>query len=168
MSSGQPSQIKSLSDGLAKAYLEAFKLLDPNGNYTIESKDYFEILEGLGVQGISAQEFDDLQAGTDVDNEPAVNFAEYLSTVSKIKSDGPEEVAAAFEVFDRDGSTEITKENISEVMTAFGVELTEEELESIFEEGDKDKKGSLTLDEFIKVVNYAEQFIKKNGIPPGV
>ena len=162
------SDIKGLSDNLAKAYLEAFKVVDRNGSYTIEAAEYFGILEGLGVEGITASQFEDLQAGTDVDNDPRVNFAEYLSVVAKTKSDGAEEVAAAFEVFDRGGDNEVGRDGIQEVMDAFGVEISEEEMDSLFENCDKDKDGMIKLEEFVSCVKYAEQFIKKNGIPPGV
>lgn len=162
------SNAKSLNEGLVKAYLEAFKLVDPNQNFLIEPADYFTIMENLGVQStISPAEFTDLLYGTDVDNQRTIGFADFADTLGGLKQEGAEDIAATFSIFDRDGNQSITRENLVEVLGSFNVSLTDEEMDALFTEGDKDKDGSLSLTEFLEVVNYADRFVRKNGLPPG-
>lgn len=162
------TNLKSINEGMIKAYLEAFKLVDPNQNFVIEPNDYFTILEGLGVQSMSTpQEFEDLQYGTDVDNQRTISFQDFVGTLGSLKAETAEEAAGAFTVFDRDDSQLITRENLSQVLEAFNVTLTNEEMDALFEEGDKDKDGCLSLPEFFEVVTYADKYIRKEGIPPG-
>lgn len=163
------SNSKFLTEGLLKAYLEAFKLIDPNKNFEIEPADYFTIAENLGIEStVSPTEFTDLLFGTDVDNKKTINFAEFSDTLAGLKDDTVEEVAAAFSVFDRDGSQSITRENLAEVLGAFNVALSDAEMDALFEEGDKDKDGSLSVAEFLEVITYADRYVRKNGIPPGL
>lgn len=163
------SNSKALSEPLVKAYLDAFKLVDPNNNFAIEPADYFTILENLGVQtSVSLPEFSDLLFGTDVDNQRTIGFAEFADTMAGLKNDTADDVAAAFSVFDRDGSQYITRENLAEVLGAFGVSLTDDEMDALFTEGDKDKDGSLSISEFLEVVTYADRYVRKNGVPPGL
>ena len=161
------ADIKSMPEGLAKAYLEAYKLIDNDGTYEAKPRDYFTVLEGLGIDISNAQEFEDMLYGTDVDNESTIGFAEFLGTMAAARSDSPEEIAGAFEVFDRDGSGQLSRENITQVLSAFNVNMTEEELDALFKEADKDQKGALSVKEFMDAVNYGERYVKKNGVPPG-
>lgn len=163
------SNAKSLTDGLVKAYLDAFRLVDPNQNFLIEPSDYFTIAENLGIESkVSPSEFSDLLFGTDVDNQRSVGFAEFADTLAGLKNETTEEAALTFSVFDRDGSQAITRENLAEVLGAFNVALSDPEMDALFEEGDKDKDGSLSIAEFLDVISYADRYVRKNGIPPGL
>lgn len=154
---------------MVKAYLEAFKLVDPNHNYQIEPAEYLTIAENLGIETtVSAPEFSDLLFGTDVDNQRTIGFAEFADTLAGLKNETTEEIAATFSIFDRDGNQLLTRENLTEVIGAFNVGLSEEEMDALFQEGDKDNDGALSLTEFLDVVTYADRYVRKNGLPPGI
>lgn len=163
------SNIKSLNEGQIKAYISAFKLIDPNGNFQIELSDYFTIMENLGIeQSITPEEFADLQYGTDVDNQTTIGITEFCDVLAGHKVDTPDDVAAAYSVFDPQGNQSLTREEIATALGGFNVSLTDGEMDALFEEADKDKDGQITMEEFLQVITYATQLIKKQGLPPGI
>ena len=159
----QASLIKGLSDNMVKAYLEAFKLMDEDGQYIITPEGYQEKMMAVG-QEVEAKEFADLNAGNDIDGSPDVGFAEFLGTMAKNKNDSPDEVSFGFGIFDSDGNKSLSKENISETLGKFGIEMSDEEMEALFAEADKNNSGSISLSEFLKVIAHADNLINKKGL----
>lgn len=164
--SNPANDVKALSEQTVQAQLAAFRLLDSEYLNSFDSGVYFEKLAELGVETGNQQEFDDLLYGTDVDNDPQVTLADFVGTLASAKQDLPEDLAALFDVFDRDQTKEVTLENIGQVLGLFGLELTPEEQDSLMKESDKNGNGSLKLKEFLDALSYADRFIKKNGLPP--
>lgn len=163
------SNLKSLTDGQLKGYLAAFRLVDPNTNYKIEAQDYFTLMENLGIeQSVTAEEFADLQYGTDVENQREVSFTDFAELLAGIKNDSSDDLAAAFNVFDHDGNQTVNKEAIVKVLAAFNLSLSDEEMDALFAESDKDKDGNLTLNEFMDIISYADKYIKKHGLPENI
>lgn len=167
MANNPATDVKNLPENLVKGYYEAFKLGDPEGSNKINSEEYFKKLEELGIEVPVAAEFDDLQYGTDVDNEIGFTFPDFVSTLASAKTDNPDEMAAIFEVFDRDGNKEISKENLDQILDLFGLQITDEEWNAVIKESDKNKDGTLNLQEFLDCIKYGEGYVRKNGIPPG-
>ncbi|CAJ1364051.1 unnamed protein product [Effrenium voratum] len=64
-----------------------------------------------------------------------------------------EECIAAFALFDRNKSGQITKEEIGELLKAAGQFPTEEDIEDLVEQLDADGSGGLNLAEFLEVVS---------------
>jgi calmodulin len=63
---------------------------------------------------------------------------------AKVKAqDTDAELRAAFQVFDRDGSGTINTEELKEVMKSIGESLTDEEIEDMMKEADKDGNGAI-------------------------
>jgi len=57
--------------------------------------------------------------------------------------DFAQETRAAFEVFDKDGSGTISSDELRQVMKSLGEDLTDEEIEEMIREADKDNNGSI-------------------------
>ena len=62
------------------------------------------------------------------------------------------ELSAAFKIFDVDSSGQIEIEDIKYALKLIGEPITEEEIKEILEIGDRDKDGSISYEEFIKLV----------------
>mmetsp|Transcript_29444 Transcript_29444/g.75432 ORF Transcript_29444/g.75432 Transcript_29444/m.75432 type:complete len:607 (-) Transcript_29444:79-1899(-) len=62
-------------------------------------------------------------------------------------------IRKTFTMMDSDGSGDISKEELNEVLLSYNICCTEEELDNIFSEIDGDGGDSLGFDEFIKVVS---------------
>jgi len=73
--------------------------------------------------------------------------------VAKVKAQDTEaELKAAFQVFDRDGSGTINTEELKEVMKSIGESLTDEEIEDMMKEADKDGNGTIDCKMFFILV----------------
>lgn len=53
------------------------------------------------------------------------------------------ETRAAFDVFDKDGSGTISADELRQVMKSLGENLTDEEIDEMIREADKDKNGTI-------------------------
>lgn len=66
-----------------------------------------------------------------------------------------EEVAQlrdAFSLFDKNGTGQITKDDMGEVMRSLGLSPTESELQDMINEVDIDKSGAIDFSEFLKMM----------------
>jgi hypothetical protein len=65
-----------------------------------------------------------------------------MSTTVKAQ-DFAHETRAAFNVFDKDGSGTISADELRQVMKSLGENLTDEEIDEMIREADKDKNGTI-------------------------
>lgn len=65
-----------------------------------------------------------------------------MSTTVKAQ-DFAQETRAAFNVFDKDGSGTISSDELRQVMRSLGENLTEQEIDEMIREADKDKNGTI-------------------------
>ncbi|XP_078354794.1 calcyphosin-like protein isoform X1 [Oculina patagonica] len=62
---------------------------------------------------------------------------------------GPAKLAKTFKVFDDDGSKSLNKEEFVKGMDTYKTGLTQEEAMQLFDHLDKDKTGTINIDEFL-------------------
>ena len=99
-------------------------------------------------------ELHDMINEVDNDGSGTIDFAEFLSLMSKKMKDADSEegLMAAFKVFDKDGNGFISAAELRHVMTNLGEKLTEEEVEEMIKEADFDGDGQVNYDEFVKMM----------------
>ena len=66
-----------------------------------------------------------------------------MMSTSVKQSDFAHETRAAFEVFDKDGSGTISADELRAVMKSLGENLTDQEIDEMIAEADKDRNGSI-------------------------
>jgi Ca2+-binding EF-hand superfamily protein len=71
-----------------------------------------------------------------------VEFLKMMSTTVKAQ-DFAHETRAAFNVFDKDGSGTISADELRQVMKSLGENLTDEEIDEMIREADKDRNGTI-------------------------
>ncbi|KAH6659617.1 hypothetical protein BKA67DRAFT_652842 [Truncatella angustata] len=64
-----------------------------------------------------------------------------------------EQYKAAFDLFDKDSTGDITAEELGAVMKSLGLNPSEQELRDMVDEVDVDKNGSIDFDEFLKMMS---------------
>lgn len=76
-------------------------------------------------------------------------------------TDRHKEIKDLFTIFDKDNSGTITSDEVKSLLTSLGRETTTEEIQKLVSECDKDKNGTIELQEFI---NWMDNYYV---IPPG-
>ncbi len=79
----------------------------------------------------------------DADGSGTIDFAEFLTLMArKMKTqDARSEIMEAFKVFDIDGSGKISASELRSIMADLGEKLTDQEVDEMIKEADKDGDG---------------------------
>jgi len=132
------------------AYRHAFTLFDADGDGTISIKELHEVMKSLG-QNPTETEIEDMINEVDSDRNGTIDFEEFckMMTTPTKDVDFEAEMKSAFKVFDHDGSGTISLDELRRVMKSFGEILTEDELDAMIKEVDKNGDGSIDYQEFV-------------------
>ncbi|CAN0045499.1 unnamed protein product [Laminaria digitata] len=97
---------------------------------------------------------------TDVDKEGAasVSFNDFVEMVTPkvLARDPKDEIMKIFALFDEDGTGGISFRNLKRVATELGENLTDDELQEMIEEADRDQDGVVNAEEFYRVMRKRE------------
>ena len=83
-------------------------------------------------------------------NDSFNQFLEMM-TAKMGEKDSKEEILKAFRLFDDDDTGKITFRNLKRVAKELGENMTDEELQEMIDEADRDGDGEINEDEFLKV-----------------
>ncbi|PIK36410.1 putative caltractin [Apostichopus japonicus] len=92
----------------------------------------------------------------DVDREGSgtIDFNDFLTLMTSKMSekDSKEEIAKAFKLFDDDETGKISFKNLKRVSKELGENLTDEELQEMIDEADRDGDGEINEQEFLRIM----------------
>ena len=131
-------------------FKEAFVLFDSDGDGNISSKELGTVMRSLG-QNPTEAEIKDMMAEVDTDGNGTIDFDEFCSMMQKKmhQLESPEEIEAAFKVFDKNGTGIISAAELRHIMTSLGEKLTDEEADKMIKEADPDDDGQINYHEFV-------------------
>ncbi|KIV93842.1 hypothetical protein PV10_05027 [Exophiala mesophila] len=152
--SDTPTTPAPMSDEEIKAYKDVFALFDKDGSGTITASELGEIMRSLG-QNPSDSELQDMINEVDADSSGSIDFDEFMKMMSTTvkPTDFAHETRAAFNVFDKDGSGTISADELRQVMKSLGENLTDEEIDEMIREADKDRNGTIDYEEFVQLLS---------------
>ncbi|XP_053113329.1 centrin-2 isoform X4 [Hemicordylus capensis] len=83
-----------------------------------------------------------------------IDFEDFLTMMTQKMSekDSKEEVLKAFRLFDDDGTGKISFKNLKRVAKELGENLTDEELQEMIDEADRDGDGEINEQEFLRIM----------------
>lgn len=139
----------TLSDSEVEKLWEAFKVFDSDGSGAISAEELGQVMQSLG-QSPNETELGEMIREVDVDLSGSIDFEEFKVLLVSQQGDRKSRLKLAFSVFDEDGSGRITADELSRVMSQFG--LTDAELDEIIKEVDHDGDASIDFEEFCKLV----------------
>lgn len=134
-----------------------FKVIDSDANGSIDSREFRQMLELLGVrrtEAVVAAAF----AEIDSDGNGRIDLIEFRHWWERAGNQmaGPQTDRAnlqalrdAFDQFDQDGSGRISMEEFRQLLAAIGPSPTEEEFELAFSVADRENTGDVTFEDFI-------------------
>ncbi|XP_066919221.1 calmodulin-like isoform X2 [Clytia hemisphaerica] len=149
----QPSLSDSLTIEEINEYKQAFALYDRNSNGTINQNELLSVLRSLG-QNPTEQEVQDIINEMDANKNGKIEFQEFLEKMAERneRNDMSEDLRNAFRVFDANGDGRISVEELRHVMVNLGDPLTDEEVDEMMREADKDNDGYVDYEEFVTMM----------------
>ena len=116
-------------------------------------------MRALGFEP-SKEEVRKLISQVDKDGSGTVNFNEFLAmmTTKMGERDSREEIIKAFRLFDDDETGKISFRNLKRVAMELGESITDEELQEMIDEADRDGDGEVSQEEFIRIMEKTNLF----------
>uniref|UniRef100_A0A673A774 Caltractin-like n=1 Tax=Sphaeramia orbicularis TaxID=375764 RepID=A0A673A774_9TELE len=132
---------------------EAFDLFDTDGTGTIDVKELKVAMRALGFEP-KKEEIRSLVAGISKESSGTIDFNDFLSimTLKMNEKDSKEEIMKAFRLFDDDCTGKISFKNLKRVAKELGENLTDEELQEMIDEADRDGDGEVSEQEFLRIM----------------
>nr|CAB40791.1 centrin [Euplotes octocarinatus] len=144
---------QELSEEQKQEIKEAFDLFDTNKTGSI---DYHELKVAMRALGFDVKKPEILELMNEYDREGNgyIGFDDFLDIMTeKIKNRDPvEEILKAFKVFDEDNSGKISLRNLKRVAKELGENLSDDELQAMIDEFDKDQDGEISEQEFLNIM----------------
>ncbi|KAL8429178.1 hypothetical protein Efla_006314 [Eimeria flavescens] len=154
--SGAPR--RELTDEQRQEIREAFDLFDTDGSGCIDAKELKVAMRALGFEP-KKDEIRKLIASVDAEGTGSIEFADFLSLMTQkiLARDPKEEMLKAFRLFDEDGTGKITFKNLKRVAKEIGENITDEELQEMIDEADRDGDGEINEEEFLRQQQQQQQ-----------
>ncbi|KAJ3395675.1 Centrin-1 [Chytriomyces hyalinus] len=132
---------------------EAFDLFDTDGSGTIDVKELKVAMRALGFEP-KKEEIKKMIETVDKSGSGTIDFNEFLElmTAKMAEKDSREEIRKAFRLFDDDETGRISFKNLKRVAKELGENLTDEELQEMIDEADRDGDGEINEDEFFRIM----------------
>ncbi|KAJ8599885.1 hypothetical protein CTAYLR_005380 [Chrysophaeum taylorii] len=150
------SKKKKLNEEELEEVREAFNLFDTEGRGAIDVRELKAAFRALGFQVKKVELRRMLR-----EDAQTVSLEEFTEMATpKIQSrDTREEILKVFALFDDDHTGAISFRNLKRVANDLGENLTDDELQEMIDEADRDGDGLINQDDFIRVM-------KKRGDNP--
>jgi len=132
---------------------EAFSLFDTASQGVIDSKDLKVAMRALGFEP-RKEEIKKMVSEVDKDNSGRLSLDAFMQLMANkmAEKDTKEEIMKAFKLFDDDETGQITFTNLRRVAKELGENLTDEELQEMIDEADRDGDGEVNQDEFLRIM----------------
>lgn len=132
---------------------EAFDLFDSAGSGKIDAKDLKVAIRALGFEP-KKEEIKKMIADIDKDGTGKISYDNFVQLMSSkmAEKDSKEEIMKAFRLFDDDETGKISFKNLKRVAKELGENLTDDELQEMIDEADRDGDGEINQDEFLRIM----------------
>lgn len=132
---------------------EAFDLFDADGSGTIDVKELKVAMRALGFEP-RKEEMKKMISEVDKEGTGKISFNDFLAVMTQkmAEKDTKEEILKAFRLFDDDETGKISFKNLKRVSHELGENLTDEELQEMIDEADRDGDGEVNEEEFLRIM----------------
>uniref|UniRef100_A0A8C6Z500 Centrin-2 n=1 Tax=Nothoprocta perdicaria TaxID=30464 RepID=A0A8C6Z500_NOTPE len=132
---------------------EAFDLFDADGTGNIDVKELKVAMRALGFEP-KKEEIKKMISDIDKEGTGKISFNDFLAVMTQkmAEKDSKEEILKAFKLFDDDETGKISFKNLKRVAKELGENLTDEELQEMIDEADRDGDGEVNEQEFLRIM----------------
>lgn len=150
---------RELSEEQKQEIREAFELFDTDGSGSIDAKELKVAMRALGFEP-KKEEIQKLIGELDSDGSGKIEWDEFLKvmTMKILNRDPKEEILKAFRLFDADNKGKISFKDLKRVARELGEKLTDEELQEMIDEADRDGDGEVNEEEFLRIMKKSDRF----------
>jgi centrin-1 len=134
-------------------------LFDTDGSGTIDAKELKVAMRALGFEP-NKDEIKKMIADIDKDGNGTIDFEEFLAmmTAKMGERDSREEIMKAFRLFDDDETGKISFKNLKRVAKELGENMTDDELQEMIDEADRDGDNEVNEEEFFRIMKKTSLF----------
>ena len=106
------------------------------------------------------EEIKKMIADLDTEGKGVIDYADFLDlmTGKMAERDPMEEMMKAFRLFDEDDTGKITFKNLKRVAKELGENMTDEEIQEMIDEADRDGDGEISEEEFFRIMKKTNLF----------
>jgi len=132
---------------------KAFELFDTNHDGKIDGDELTAVLRTLGLE-YSQVDVDEMIKKADTNSNGVVEYDEFMVMMQRFSQQPPElasldeKTLEAFRVFDLDGNGFIDKHELKHVMKRLGENLSDADVDAMFQEADINNDGQIDFNEF--------------------
>merc|ERR1712149_168662 len=129
---------------------EAFDLFDTDGSGNIDIKELTIAMKALGCEP-KPGEIEKMIGEVDDDGSGEIGYPEFLQMMTNkiLNKDPKDDMLKAFRLFDDDETGKVTLKNLKRVAKETNQTLTDEELQEMLTDADKDEDGQLNEEEWL-------------------
>lgn len=149
-----PRTATDLTEETIKEYREAFALFDTDGDGAITLEELGAFMKRMGLAPSDA-DLRRMIGEVDADQNGVIDFAEFVTLMARKmnNADKENEIREAFNVYDKDRSGKISKQDLLATMRALGAQLSEEDADRMIREADSNGDGEIAFDEFKRLLS---------------
>ncbi|NXF35295.1 CETN2 protein, partial [Nyctibius bracteatus] len=138
---------------------EAFDLFDTDGTGNIDVKELKVAMRALGFEP-KKEEIKKMISDVDKEGTGKISFNDFLVVMTQkmAEKDSKEEILKAFKLFDDDETGKISFKNLKRVARELGENLTDEELQEMIDEADRDGDGEVSEQEFLRIMKQTSLY----------
>ncbi|GMY28175.1 calcium-dependent protein kinase 29 isoform X2 [Fagus crenata] len=147
---------ENLSEEDIKGLKQTFNNMDTDKSGTITFEELKTGLSRLGSK-LTETEIKQLMDATDVDKNGTIDYTEFITaTMHRHRLEKEEHLFKAFQYFDKDGNGFITRDELRQAMTQYGMG-DEASIDEVIEDVDTDKDGRINYEEFSAMMKKGTQ-----------
>ncbi|XP_073123112.1 probable calcium-binding protein CML13 isoform X2 [Henckelia pumila] len=132
---------------------KAFVNVDTDGSGSIDAKELNVAMRDLGFE-MSEEETNKIITEVDKDGSGAIEFDEFFHMMTSLymERDIKEELMKVFHIIDRDKNGKISFADIQRIGGELNVKFTENEIQGMIDEADRDRDGEVSAEEFMRIM----------------
>lgn len=155
----RPRRRHEISEEQKTEVKEAFDLFDTDKTGAI---DYHELKVALRALGFDVRkpEVIELMREYDKTSSGRIDYPDFMEIMTRkiAERDPNEEILKAFRLFDEGNTGFISLKNLRRVSRELGEQLSDDELQAMIDEFDKDNDGQISKDEFLAIMKQTSAY----------